>query len=89
MEKRVNIRVMKLIHLINYFWIPGGRGPMIEFIALSAGVFCGLVIYQYRQPAGITPLDIIFCAAVAGVANCSGISLGGWSIKSLGLDRIV
>jgi len=40
---------------------------MIEYIALSAGIFCGLAIYQYRQPAGITPLDIIFCAAVAVV----------------------
>ena len=40
---------------------------MIYYISLSAGVFCGLVIYQHRQPAGITPLDIIFCAVVAAV----------------------
>ena len=64
---------------------------MIEYIALSVGIFYGLVIYQYRQPAGITPLDIIFCAIVAAVWPIAVVS--AWAVGVLrvcvGLNRVI
>jgi len=57
---------------------------MIYYISLSAGVFCGLVIYQHRQPAGVTPLDIIFCAIVSAVWPISVVS--AWV---MGIIRVI
>jgi len=33
---------------------------MTNYIYIVIGFFIGLCIYQYRQPIGITPLDICF-----------------------------
>ena len=49
---------------------------MSYYLWFAAGIFCGLVIYQYLQPAGITPLDIIFCAMVSAVWPISVVSAG-------------